>query len=209
MKKRILIPAILILLISLIISGIKIYSSVRFGKNSAWDSLDANEISMLNPGDIILRKGKSFASEIISNFLKSPLNVSHCGLIVEYNDELSVIHSVSRSLSGFDGIQIEALSDFLLNSQPQSNIVVRYNGGRTQIDSFIEEAFSLLALKLPFDNSFELDNGANLYCTELFWEILPDNFRTDAASFKLNKIIAFESFLHPDIFSVIIDHREL
>ncbi len=208
MKKRILIPALLVLTASLIFAGFKIYSKVYFGKNSAWDSLDENELSMLHPGDIILRRGKSFASEIITKILKTPLNVSHCGLIVEYNKEFSVIHSVSRSLSDCDGIQIESLSDFLLDSQPQSNIVVRYKGSPQQIESYITEAFRLLTLELPFDNSFELDNGDNLYCTELFWEILPENFRTQAVTFKMNKIISFESFVHPYLFSIIIDHRK-
>lgn len=208
MKKRILIPALLVLITSLIFAGFRIYYKVHFGENSAWDHLDENELSILHPGDIILRRGKSFASEIITKLLKTPLNVSHCGLIVEYNNVYSVIHSVSRSLSDCDGIQIESLSDFLLDSQPQSNIVVRYKGSQQQIDCYIEEAFRLLALGLPFDNDFELDNGENLYCTELFWEILPENFKTQAATFQLNKIISFESFIHPDLFSIIIDHRK-
>jgi hypothetical protein len=209
MKKKLLISSLILLVCtSLGIAGVmSLYKKKHYSVESRSDTLSELELAQIKPGDIILRKGKSFASDFITMMMNEDLKVSHCGLIVEQDNELAVIHSVSVSLSDNDGIQIQKLAQFINYSQPNSHIIVRYNGNDQKINKIINKAWTLLEQKLPFDNDFELNNGRNLYCSELFWEILPENFKTEAVSYKLERIIAFESFLHPDVFTVIINHR--
>ncbi|MBN1647917.1 MAG: hypothetical protein JW874_07785 [Spirochaetales bacterium] len=208
MKKRIILPVAAAVIVLLLVTALLLLKQKKYSPDARSDTLSAEELAIIRPGDIILRKGKSVASDFITVMMGGPLKVSHCGLIVEDEGELSVIHSVSVSLSDYDGIQIQKLSDFIMNSQPDSHIVVRYKADDSTIYRIIEKARILLTQKLPFDNEFRLDNGLNLYCSELFWEILPENFRQKAVSFKFDQIIAFESFVNPEVFTVLINHPQ-
>lgn len=166
------------------------------------------ELSKIRPGDIILRKGKSFTSNLITNLLNEQINISHCALIVELDSKLTVIQSISHRLTDDDGIQTQDLDEFISDCINDSVIVIRYKSSEQIKEQYIKKAFNLLEKKIPFDNDLKLNNGPNLYCSELFWEILPDNFRNEAAIFKLNRIIAFQSFLNKNIFSIILDHTQ-
>ncbi|HRD53771.1 MAG TPA: YiiX/YebB-like N1pC/P60 family cysteine hydrolase [Flavobacteriales bacterium] len=101
-------------------------------------ALSEEEVAMLQPGDIILRRGHGLVSDLISSVLSEEYDVSHCGIVAEHDSALWVIHSVSSSVSEADGMQAHRLQAFVQQSKPSSVIVSRL---RTDADR------SLIALR--------------------------------------------------------------
>jgi len=53
-------------------------------------------------------------------------DISHCAIVCKDRDSIYVIHSVSQSLSPYDGVQSQELDPFIHDSKENSVIVVRY-----------------------------------------------------------------------------------
>ncbi len=76
-------------------------------------TLSKKEINLLQNGDIILRHGYGMASDIIVKTLNEKYDISHCAIICKDSNQINVIHSVSQSLSDFNGVQTQTLSRFI------------------------------------------------------------------------------------------------
>ncbi|HAJ99426.1 MAG TPA: hypothetical protein DCM62_05320, partial [Bacteroidales bacterium] len=76
--------------------------------------LKKDELALLQPGDIILRKGTGSLSQAIDNYLDPWLSVSHIGILSRNADgSWVVIHSISKHLSEADGLQQVDLHRFV------------------------------------------------------------------------------------------------
>lgn len=136
--------------------------------------LTVEEIELLQEGDIILRRGFGFFSDLVSTYLNdSIIDVTHAGILTYTNDKWYVIHSLSSDVNPTDGMQIQALDKFLKYSQPGKIIISRIKDHTpekgTQITTF---AKGYLKRKIPFDHIGDFENDNELYCTELIWRIL-------------------------------------
>jgi hypothetical protein len=140
--------------------------------------LTDSEQRLLEPGDIILRRGSGIVSDFIADVLKETYDVSHCGIIAEHDSALWVIHSVSSSLSDFDGMQAHRLQAFVRQSKPGSVVVSRL---RTTQDRgpIATRAKGYLRRQVPFDHHFDLEDSTTIYCSELVWRILRDEYGVD------------------------------
>ena len=163
---------------------------------------------MLCNGDIILRKGFGFVSNKIVEILNEPYSLSHCGIVVLDDGAPYVIHSVSSTLSDYDGVQRSSLNSFFADSKPCSIVVVRYLGAETDGGTLITtEAKRYLQDKVPFDNSFDLADNTKMYCTELVWKILLDKYSCDIyPDQSSHTALGFAPFVDTTRFKVIINH---
>ncbi len=174
------------------------------------------EIDKIQDGDIILRQGYGIVSSLILETLREDIPLSHIGIIYKSDeDELFVIHSVSQSLSDYDGIQIDSFNKFVKNSRPNSIIVVRYNKinksdtlyGRKISD----RAKYYLQKQIPFDHSFSFENCSAFFCSELVWRIFIDVFNDDIlCGYPTDNVferLKFKPFYNPAKFDIIIDHH--
>ena len=88
-------------------------------KNEAITRLSEDELSKIEEGDFILRRGFGFFSDYISKELNSgPIDVTHAGIIIKRNDSLYVVHSLSSDVTDVDGLQLQPLKEFLKYSFP-------------------------------------------------------------------------------------------
>jgi uncharacterized protein YycO len=180
------------------------------GHSMSYRLADA-EVAALQPGDIILRRGHGLVSDMISSVLSEEYDVSHCGIIAEHDSALWVIHSVSSSVSEADGMQSHRLQAFVGQSEPGSVIVSRL---RTAADrSMIAvRAKELLRRKVPFDHDFDLDDTTRIYCSELVWRIIRDEYGIDvfdapAIGDKAGRY-RFMRLLDTARFEVILNHQK-
>ena len=197
------------------IALVVIYLVVRSYNNSSvkynTDYLTALEVDMLHDGDIIIRKGFGFVSNKITEILDEPYNVSHCGII--YNTTSSggpgVIHSVSSTLSDIDGVQSCSLKRFTSESKENSIIVVRFKDTTSHPTQLIAtQAKRYLDAQMPFDNSFDLNDSSEIYCTELVWKILLDNFGHDLYPNKAAiTTLGFSPLVDTAHFDIVISHN--
>jgi hypothetical protein len=182
-------------------------------------ALTKAEIDSLHDGDIILRHGYGLVSDGIVETLNSDINISHCAILTkDTNNKYMVIHSVSQSLSDFDGVQSQDLKTFIQDSKKNSVIVVRYRFKPGEDSTLIgKKAKYYLEKKVPFDMDFDLQDSSKIYCAELLWKIFKDYYNYDCfdtdkpGSHGKNYHLTFHPFLDTTHFRVIINHhtREL
>ena len=174
--------------------------------------LSQDELNKINSGDIILRKGYGLVSATISETYNTNLDVSHCAFIIKKDNKFSVVHSVSQSLSNFDGVQTQDLETFIKDSRKGSIIIVRYKPRPLDDISKIEKRVNYyLEKKVPFDHDFNLNDSSKIYCSELPWLIFHDSYNIDIFQSRDGKIKyfykTFDAFVDSSNFKVIINHR--
>jgi hypothetical protein len=181
-------------------------------------SLSGEEKELLRAGDIIMRHGYGFVSNTIVKTLKEDYTISHAGIIVkDHHGGLRVVHSVSQTISDFDGVQDVDLNTFVRDSQPNSIMVVRFLPSSESPESRIgisRRANYYLEQKIPFDYSFSLDDDSRFYCSEFIVRVLADIFG-DSVFLRLypHNIsgldkLKFGMFLDPRLFEIIINHQQ-
>jgi len=176
-------------------------------------TLKVEEKHLLQEGDIILRHGYGMVSSIISNTLKEDFSLSHCAIVVKDSlDKFKVVHSVSQSISDYDGVQIQDLNLFINDSKPNSVIVVRYKALEEDQKLLVrEKTMDFLNRQIPFDHKFDISDTTELFCTELIWRIFLDLFDDDildSENFKGTlSAFKFAFFLDPKRFDIIINHH--
>jgi hypothetical protein len=136
--------------------------------------LNDDELSLIQEGDIILRRGFGFFSDLVSTRLNdSIIDVTHAGILTFMNGKWCVIHSLSSDVTPIDGMQIQSLEKFLRYSQPNKIIVSRIKNLTPENGQSITTlAKDYLRRKIPFDHKGDYENDDQLYCTELIWRIL-------------------------------------
>ncbi|MBW6497879.1 MAG: hypothetical protein K0B09_05805 [Bacteroidales bacterium] len=205
-------------LISLFLAGLLLASCSFFtGKENQNPSyqLSQEELELLQPGDIILRQGFGVVSQAISEFLNEEIRVSHVALLSkDFKGEWQVIQSISQRVSEVDGVQQQALTSFVSESETNSIVVVRFRGYENDpgLNMRIEQAAKdYLQQQIPFDHSFSLEDTTRFFCSELIWRLFLDEAGVDIFE-KMNKDVRrerlrFASFFDPDYFKVIINHH--
>ncbi len=175
-------------------------------------TLAPEEYELIQDGDIILRHGYGLVSDIIVETLKEGYDISHCGIISADNDQLRVIHTVSQSISDFDGVQVQPLRPFVHQSHRNSIIIVRFKWPNGDAGRRISrKANDYLNQKIPFDNSFNIHDDKELYCSELIWRIIKDEFNVNIfpdMSETTKKYLNFSNFYNPEFFEIIINHHD-
>lgn len=148
-------------------------------KNKSLVRLTTSDIEKLQEGDIILRRGYGYFSDMIANHLNTKgFDVTHAGILIQKEKEWFVIHSLASDVSEIDGMQIQKLTDFLKYSQPKKIMVCRYkNASENQRIQIAIEAQKLLDLKIPFDHKGNIEDASKMYCTEMIWYILENQLQ--------------------------------
>ncbi len=176
--------------------------------------LTKEEIAMIEDGDIILRHGYGLVSDGIVETMQEEWELSHCAILWKdsVSGEIKVIHSVSQSLSEYDGVQTQSLKRFIHDSQENSIMLVRFKApdGMTQKNISTRGQYSL-GRQIPFDHSFDIDDTARFYCSELLWKVILDEYDVDIFKGKNNEQkdhLKFDNFYASENFEVIFNHNE-
>jgi hypothetical protein len=213
-KKRLIRVLIIILVILLSIALFLFIYEYRSGQEQSFNKyrLTDSEIDSLQDGDIILRHGFGVVSDMIGETMNEKFNVSHCAIVCRPSaDSIVIIHSVSSSLSNFDGVQTCELNKFMQESKPNSIMVVRYKSKINKSLSCISKrANYYLQKQVPFDDSFDIIDHSKIYCSELPFLIFKDEFNDDIFnSTDLEKTThkRFAAFWDTTRFNIIINHQ--
>ena len=173
--------------------------------------LSPTQMDSLRPGDIILRRGYGFFSDIISQKLNDSLfDVTHSAILYRENNKWRVIHSLSSDVSPIDGMQSQSLHDFLRHSMPEKLLVVRPKKiTPEQGKEIVSRAKYYLSLKIPFDHIGTIDEPSKLYCSELIYQILDHdlNLVSFHTEYKKRKeaFYTMRTLYDPQYFEIIIN----
>jgi hypothetical protein len=162
MKKRILVGGFLLFGITIIVI---FYQQRR--QHSILSYVQENEIlAFLNDGDIICRLGDRLWSIFFKELSPNDKRFSHLGIIRIRNNIVSVINAEGLAAEGKDYVNEVPLNDFLKIAQSVGVYRLRSIEGNK-----ISEAASEY-IGYPFDWEFDMEDGNNLYCSELLYVIL-------------------------------------
>lgn len=141
--------------------------------------LSQEDLKKIQQGDVILRRGYGFFSDLIAKKLNdSVFDVTHSGILYLKDDKWWVIHSLSSDTSDTDGMQEQSLNQFLKRSMPEKIIVVRPKKiTKEQGQQIVNQAKYYLQKKVPFDRMGVIDEPSQMYCTELIWQILGNDLK--------------------------------
>lgn len=177
-------------------------------------SLSPKEISLLKEGDIILRHGYGFVSDMIVETLNNSIGLSHCSILTrDDNGKWLIVHSVSSTLTDIDGVQSQPLAPFINDSKKNSVVVIRYKHAKNDSDlaRIGERARYYLEKQIPFDDSFDLNDSTKFYCSELPWKIFKDEYNIDIFETKNRAehydYMKLDCFFDTSNFEIILDHR--
>lgn len=208
MKKIILIIVVIIVSVVLFLFTYEFVSKQEQFFSSY--SLSKQEISSLKEGDIVLRHGFGFVSDAIVKSLHEIYDISHCAIITNSDSGLIVIHSVSQSLSDFDGVQCQKLNHFIRDSHTNSVIVSRFKD-TTLLKATAERAKYYFNKHVPFDNKFNIEDNSEIYCSELIWLIYKDVYNIDLFKDQYLRgdydYARFETFWDTTKFDIILNHQ--
>jgi hypothetical protein len=208
MKKFIIIVAILAVVVGAVYI---IYNKEEQKHYAKHDRLTKKELAMMRSGDIILRRGFGLVSASIASSLNEAFSVSHCGIVdVDSNGNVRVIHSVSSSLSDFDGLQDCTIDEFCKESKENSLMVVRFRDtADVPLANLAKTAQTYLDRKIPFDGVFDITQNDEMYCSEMVWSALKENYDYDIYPDKSKTaVIKFGPFFDTVHFQRIINHHK-
>jgi hypothetical protein len=162
---------------SAFVGGAICYSSAFLEDDPIWDQLDLQE------GDLLLRRGGTFVSTLISRAFPKAEGMSHCGIIVQSGDAWRIIHSISGSISESDGIRIDPISSFASKAKDGKIYHIKpiFEVDRQKI---VQTAELFLMQQLAFDHDFDLDDPSKMYCSELVRAVYLDAGSRDVFAYK-------------------------
>ena len=179
--------------------------------NSSIIRLTPEQLALLEEGDIILRRGYGFFSDIISQKLNDSIfDVTHSAILYRENNKWRVIHSLSSDVSPIDGMQSQSLNDFLRHSMPEKLLVVRPKKiTPEQGKEIVSRAKYYLSLKIPFDHIGTIDEPSKLDCSELIYQILDHDLHLVSfpTEYKKRKeaFYTMRTLYDPQYFEIIIN----
>lgn len=155
------------------------------------DSFDKNKIDKTNieSFDLILSKGQSAQSKLIS-FLRFSMNdFSHIGILEKSDDQLFVLHSTPDGTKR-NGIRYDSLQIFIELSKVSEFEILRYHNisesKRIEIKKVVDYYKSV---QRPFDFYFDNKNNKKIYCSELIWLIFNKTGLLEMDDFNIKRPI--------------------
>lgn len=173
--------------------------------------LSAEEMGRLQEGDIILRRGYGFFSDMIAtHFNDNQYDVTHAGILYQKENQWWVIHSLSSKVSEIEGVQEQSLEDFLYYSVPNKIMVVRLKGiQKAEQEQLVCFAQEYVVKKTPFDTKGIIHDDKSLYCTELIWHILIHKMKKvplpKDMEMRKELFYSMKGMYHPQYFDMIIN----
>lgn len=176
-------------------------------------TLSKKELALLKEGDIILRHGYGFVSDMIVETKNDSIGLSHCAILTkDEKGKWMIIHSVSSTLTPIDGVQSQPLQPFINDSKKNTVVVVRYKHVKNDSDlaRIGSRAKYYLKRQVPFDARFDMEDTTKFYCSELLWRVFYDEYKVDIfkpESKEPYDPMKLDCFLDTANFEVILDHR--
>ncbi|MCX6244729.1 MAG: YiiX/YebB-like N1pC/P60 family cysteine hydrolase [Bacteroidetes bacterium] len=161
-------------MISVLVLGIVFSSGMDTADNQAYYNRHLGWMLKnvtFKTGDLVFRRGKSFASQAVLLTDKNS-NYSHVGILFISAGKPFVIHAVpDESGDGRDVIKCEKLESFLSFERASRAGIYRIPGlSEETLEKVVGWGRKAFDARLRFDDEYNLSTDDKLYCTELIWK---------------------------------------
>lgn len=124
-------------------------------------------LDSLRSGDLILRLGFGYVSEVMRQSSKSDQTYSHAGIFVWHEGEPKVYHSLYRESDQTNAIELIPFEEFTNKNQCRNFGVYRYEMSFAELAMLHQVLDSMHKAKIPFDLDWSLESKDKLYCSEM------------------------------------------
>ena len=163
--KKIVLPILLLLLVTLIVLAKDSYSHIIFGKGSInEESLSSSFSDELKDGDLIFQTSRSSQSKAIQ--LATNSKYSHCGIVFKEGDSFYVFEAVQP-------VKRTPLAEWIARGEKGEFVVKRLkNAEQTLTPGMIQKMKEIGKgfYGKNYDSAFEWTDE-KIYCSELIWKI--------------------------------------
>lgn len=139
--------------------------------DSAFHSIEHSQ-NQVQSGDLILRIGKDFTSDVVRKMSKKDPTYSHCGIANWENDTLFVYHSLGGQWNPDQTIRRDTYTFFCNPYESKGFGIFRYQFNPSQMSRLIQTTQAFYHQKITFDMQFDLATDDKMYCTEFIYKIL-------------------------------------
>lgn len=177
--------------------GLSLFAFVFFIVFYKKDNLDIDDIdkSKIESFDLILSKGQSMQSKLISLLNFTTNDYSHIGVLIKEDGELFVLHSTPDGTKT-NGIRYDDLQTFLDLSNVSDCKILRHTGiSESNRFELAVEVDIYKSVQKPFDFDFDNFSDEKIYCSELIWLIFKKTELMEKNIFDIKKPI------HPRFFN--------
>ncbi|MEO6637351.1 MAG: YiiX/YebB-like N1pC/P60 family cysteine hydrolase, partial [Ginsengibacter sp.] len=147
-------------------------------------------------GDLILRTGRDFTSDIMRRVSKTDTTYSHCGIASWENDTLFVYHALGGEWNPDEKIRRDTFGFFCNPYENRGVGIYRYSISDSSKLNFIKAAKRYASLAL-FDNKFNLSSDDRMYCSEYVYKSLEraigDSMKLPTSTFNQIKYVAIDN----------------
>jgi hypothetical protein len=122
---------------------------------------------MLKEGDLVVRDGQEFTSQIIKNFNRHNKNYSHAGMVFIEDGQPVVYHILPGEENPSEKLIRDSLSRF---GNPRKNggfAIYRYNLNAAEVTELHTQFKEWYAQGIKFDSLFNLRTDDRMYCSEM------------------------------------------
>ncbi len=127
---------------------------------------------LIQPGDLLVRRGDDLTSSMFASLNKQDKRYSHCGLAVIEQDSLYVIHSIGGEDNPDQKVKKELFTQWVSVANNLRFAAYRYALDDTAIKTLIANVNSYYTDQKMFDMDFDLQTDDRLYCSEMIYKAL-------------------------------------
>ena len=161
------------------------------------EKVEVNDIDVdrIEDFDLIVAKGQSVQSKLISLLKFSTEDYSHIGVLYKEKNRAFVLHATPDGTNK-NGIRYDDLQTFIDLSNVSSYIVLRYQDLSFDLRQNLKiEFLKYKTTQAPFDFEFDNFNHEKIYCSELVWLIFSNAGLLERSGLDLKTIIYPKYFL--------------
>ena len=163
--KKIVLPILLVLLVTLIVLAKDSYSQLIFGKGSLNDvALSSSFRDELKDGDLIFQTSRSSQSKAIQ--LATNSQYSHCGIVFKEGNSFYVFEAVQP-------VKRTPLAEWIARGEKGEFVVKRLKNAEQTLTPEVLQKMKEIGKGFygkNYDSAFEWTDE-KIYCSELIWKI--------------------------------------
>ncbi|HXS56915.1 MAG TPA: hypothetical protein VN726_12380 [Hanamia sp.] len=158
--------------------------------------------SLVNNGDLILRTGKDFTSDIMRKLSVHDKTYSHCGIASWENDTLFIYHELGGEFNPDQKLRRDVFEFFCNPYENKGFGIFRYKIHDGQKQNIIKTAHEFYSDHVMFDMKFDMATDDRMYCSEFVFKAIKrathDSVRLDLTTVNHFTFVAIDNlFINP------------
>lgn len=123
-------------------------------------------------GDLILRTGKDFTSDMMRRLSLTDKTYSHCGIASLEHDTLFVYHAIGGEWNPNQKLRRDPFEFFCNPYENKGFGIFRYNLHNTGSGSLLTVVKNFYSAGIRFDMKFDLASDDRMYCSEFVYKAI-------------------------------------